>query len=64
MKKYAKVITGKDARQQGLYQSGLFVLVKPEAEYDEGWWLVPNEGYPQWFATLEDMANHIYEYAR
>ncbi len=63
MKKYANVIQGKDARQQGLYKSGIFILTKPETEYDDGWWLVPFEGYPQWFTSLIEMANHIYEYA-
>ena len=64
MKKYANVITGKDARQQRLYESGIFVLTKPEVEYDDGWWLIPSSGYAQWFSNLVDMANHIYEYAR
>jgi hypothetical protein len=63
MKKYAKVIMGKDARQQRLYETGIFVLTKPEVEYDDGWWLIPQDGYAQWFSNLVDMANYIYEYA-
>ena len=63
-KKYSKVITGKDARQQGLYDSGIFILTRPEAEYDDGWWLIPFEGYPEWFSNLVDMVNHISEYGR
>jgi hypothetical protein len=64
MKKYANVIMGKDARQQKLYESGLFILQKPEEEYDNGWWLIPQTGYPQWFSSLTDMVNYIYEFAR
>lgn len=36
MKKYAKVIIGKDARQQGLYKSGIFIMTQPESKYDGG----------------------------
>jgi hypothetical protein len=61
-KKYSSVIQGKEARQQRLYESGIFIMTKPEAEYDNGWWLVPFSGFPEWFPNLVDMANHISEF--
>jgi len=63
-KKYSMVIKGKDARLQRYYESGIFIMTRPEIEYDEGWWLVPFKGYPEWFENLVDMANHISEYDR
>jgi hypothetical protein len=64
MKKYSSVLTGKEAREQRLYESGLFILTKPEADYDDGYWLIPFSGYPQWFKTLVEMANYIYTVSR
>ncbi len=63
-KKYSSVIRGKDAREQRYYESGLFIMTRPETEYDDGWWLVPFTGYPEWFSSLVEMANHIYEFER
>lgn len=62
MKKYSQVITGKDARQERLYETGIFIMTRPETEYDEGWWLIPFDGFPEWFGSLVEMVNHIAEY--
>jgi hypothetical protein len=53
MKTY-KLISARDARESGLYEDGRFILERPEEEYDQGIWLLPEDGgYAEWYCSID-----------
>ncbi|MBT9143709.1 MAG: hypothetical protein DDT29_02117 [Dehalococcoidia bacterium] len=53
--KYAKIqiATGAYARIAGLYQGSQFILDRGEEDYDDGFWIIPEKDYAEWYSNFE-----------
>ena len=53
------LMSGKEARLQGYYSLGDFVLEGPESEYDDGLWVWEPGNYAEWYSVDEEFINRL-----
>ena len=59
-----RIIRGIDARESGMYKSSQLILERAEEEYDSGLWLLPEDGYAEFYDSFEalmDKARDIFQ---
>lgn len=53
MKAY-KIISARDAREEGFYEGGEFILEQEEQTYEPGIWLLADDGgYAKWYGSMD-----------
>lgn len=56
-----QIISGEEARKSGMYPDSIFVLDKPEKDYDRGLWLISGARYAEWYSDFDALYTRIRE---
>ena len=58
---FYRIVSGTEAREEGIYEDGAFILEDAEDAYDSGTWVVPEAGYAQWFVCHSAALDYVNE---